>query len=275
MADGARRGNTALIVVLIVIGVLMLCCCSLAAAGALLYPWIGEERGAAGVADMPSGGGVEATREVDRAFRVQGEVVLDVSNQVGDVTIEGADDGQVVVEALVQAYGATTADAERAADEVEVTVEQRGDNRIRVVGRYRQGLEFRGRSPSVRFLIRVPHQTSVVAVCRVGRVDVADIEGSANISSDVGDVIVREFTMRGDTRIEVGVGRILVELPSDAAFVLDAQTNIGDIDTEFDVRGASPERVPPGDRMWGEVGDDPQVKLVLRTNTGDITIAAD
>jgi len=262
---------------LIVIGVLFLCCCSLAVLGAALYPWVTEQRGPAGILELPSGGGVEATRELDRAFQVPDGVVvvLDVRNQVGDIIIEGTDDGQVIVEALVRAYGATTADAERAADEVELEIEQQADNRIRVIGRYRRDLAFQGRSPSVRFMIRLPRDATLQICSGVGRVEVSDVAGSATITSEVGDVIVREFAMDDDTRIEASVGRILVELPADSAFVIDAETQVGDIDTEFEVRGAAPQRLPPGDRLQGEVGNAPQVELVLRTNTGDITIAAD
>jgi hypothetical protein len=274
-SEAPKRRNTGLIVVLIVIAVLLLFCCALAALAALIYPWMSVQRGPASLLDIPRAGGVEATRELDRAFQVSDRVVLDVSNQVGDVIIEGTDDGQVIVEALVRAYGATTTDAERIADEVELTMEQRADDRIRVIGRYRRGLEFQGRSPSVGFMIRVPRDTTVRVSSDVGRVEVTDVDGSAAITSNVGDVIVREFTMRDDTRIEASVGRILVELPADSAFVVDAETNVGDIDTEFEVRGAAPQRVPPGDRLQGEVGDNPQVELRLRTSTGDITIAAD
>lgn len=275
--EAPRRGNTGLIIVLVVIGALLVLCCLLALVAALFIPRTSILRGPVTSVEVPipSGRAVEATRQLAHAFRVEGDVVLDVSNQVGDIIIEGTDDGQVIVEALVRAYGATSADAERAADEVELTIEERGTGRIRAIGRHRQGLEFGGRSPTVRFMIRVPREATVQVSSNVGRVEVTDIVGSATIKSDVGDVVVREFVMRDDTRIETSVGRILVELPDDASFVVDAQTNVGNIDTEFDVRGASERRTPPGDRLQGEVGNAPQNELRLRTNTGDITIATD
>ena len=77
------------------------------------------------------------------------------------------------------------------------------------------------------------------------------------------------------TRASRSAWGILRRLPADSAFTVDAQTNVGDIDTAFDVRGAAEERIPPGDRLQGEVGANPQVELRLRTNTGDITLAAD
>lgn len=273
MTEGtARRRNTALIVVLAVIAALVLCGCALVAVGAWLYPLARTQGGMVGT---PRAGAVEVTRELDRAFQVQGDVVLDVSNEVGDVIIEGTDDGQVVVESLVRAFGATTTDAERIADGVELTIEERAGGRIHVSARLPQGRAFQGRSPTVRFMIRVPRQAEVQVSSNVGRVQVSDLHGAVMIASDVGDAEVRDFAMRGDSRIETSVGRILIELPADSAFIVDAQTDVGDIDTEFDVRGASERRTPPGDRLQGEVGEDPGVELRLRAGTGDITIAAD
>ena len=271
--EAPKRRNTGLIILIAVIAGLLLLCCALLLVAAFLFPRVSSRTGPGGFLSVPgSGGAVEATRELDRAFPVQG---AEVSNQVGDVIIEGTDDGQVVVEALVRGYGATTDQAQRAADDVEVTVEQQGEGRIRAEARTPQGLRFQGRSPTVRFMIRVPREVTLQMSNNVGRIEVTDVVGSAMITSDVGDVVVRRFTMRDDTRIEGNVGRILVELPSNAAFIVDAETNVGDIDTAFDVRGATPERRPPGDRLQGEVGENPQWELRLRTNTGDISIEAD
>lgn len=272
--EAPKRRNTGLIIILVVIAALLVLCCLLALVAAMFIPRVSTWRGPVSSVEIPRVGVNESTRELDRAFQVQGNVVLEVSNEVGDIIIEGTDDGQVIVETLVQAYGATTADAERIADDVDLTIEQDGD-RIRASARNPQGLRLEGRSPSVRFMIRMPREATVQVSSNVGRVAVTDLVGAATIKSDVGDVEVRDFVMRDDTRIETSVGRILVELPDDAAFVVDAQANVGDIDTEFDVRGASARRTPPGDRLQGEVGDAPQMELRLRTNTGDITIAAD
>jgi len=274
--EAPKRRNTGLIILIVVIAGLLLLCCALALVAAFLLPRVSSQTGPGGFLSVPgSGGAVEATRELDRAFQVQGAVVLDVSNQVGDVIIEGTDDGQVVVEALVRGYGATTEEAERASDDVALTIDQRSDGRIRAEARIPQGMRFQGRSPTVRFMIRVPRETTLQVSNNVGRIEVTDVVGSAMIKSDVGDVVVRRFTMRDDTRIEGNVGRILVELPGDSAFIVDAETNVGDIDSEFDVRGAAPERRPPGDRLQGEVGENPQWELRLRTSTGDISIQAD
>jgi len=217
-------------------------------------------------------GGVQATRELDQAFPVEGEVTLDLTNQVGDVFVEGTDDGQVVVEALVTAYGANAADAEAAADRTEVIATQEDAGRIRVIGRYPQSSTFRGRSPNVRFTVRVPRNCAVVVQNNVGRVQVDDIEGTVNARTDVGDVEIRNLIMRGDTQVRVNVGRIVVDLTTEEGFLVNARTNVGDIDSEFQVRGASERRAPPGDELIGEVGDDPQHTLDLQTRTGDISI---
>lgn len=265
-----------LIVALAVIAGLLVLCCLLALVGAIAFSRFRVRDGVIGWPQIPGrNGAVEATRELDRAFPVQGAVVLDVRNPVGDVTIEGTEDAQVVVESLVRAFGASVEEAQRNVDAVDVIIAEEGVGRIRVEARVAQGQRFQGRSPTVRLIIRVPREVSLQVANNVGRVEVTDVVGSATITADVGDVVLRGFTLRDDTRIEVGVGRILVALPADSAFTVDAQTNVGDIDTAFDVRGAAEERIPPGDRLQGEVGANPQVELRLRTNTGDITLAAD
>ena len=181
--------NTGLIVILLVIAALLTCCCALVAAAAISRSLMGREIGSFGLPRVF--GGVQATRELDQAFPVEGEVTLDLTNQVGDVFVEGTDDGQVVVEALVTAYGANAADAEAAADRTEVIATQEDAGRIRVIGRYPQSSTFRGRSPNVRFTVRVPRNCAVVVQNNVGRVQVDDIEGTVNARTDVGDVEIR------------------------------------------------------------------------------------
>ena len=92
-----------LIVALAVIAGLLVLCCLLALVGAIAFSRFRVRDGVIGWPRSRGGTAPSRPRELDRAFPVQGAVVLDVRNPVGDVTIEGTEDAQVVVESLVRA----------------------------------------------------------------------------------------------------------------------------------------------------------------------------
>jgi len=266
-----RRSKTWIIVVVIIVILLVLCGCVAVVAGIAVWsrqryglrPWEGI--------DVPRiGGQTEATRELADAFGVETPVLVEVENNVGSIEIVGTDEQEVVIEVVIRGYGATRAQAEEAADDVEITMEQRDEDHINVIGRT-PSRTFR-KTPTIAFVLHVPRECDLEVTNNVGNVHVEEIDGAANIQVNVGTIDMRGWTMTQDSYFSTDVGKIQVRLWEESAFYLDASANVGDIDTDFDVEGIGDRQLGPGDRLEGAVGEDPYIELKVRVNTGSIKI---
>lgn len=267
-----RKSKTWIIVVVVIAVLLMLCGC-MAVAG---IAWLSGGRG--WPRDRPLTGisfpnlilQAEATRQVDKTLAVDTPVLLEIENDVGDIEIMGTDEDQVRVQAVVRAYGASESRAEDTTRDAEVIIDRRDDDHIYIVGRNPPG-EYR-RSPSVTFTIHVPRECVLEVASNMGNVEVQAVEGSMRIRGNVGTIQVHDWVMIDDSDIATNVGKIKVRLPRWAEFYLDAQTNVGRVQTGFDVEVEHERRLGPGDRLEGTVGEDAEARLILRSNTGDVSI---
>lgn len=231
-----------------------------------------------------------ADTEQQRAV-VTGSTVLEVHNNVGDVTIEPGPDGEVVVNATKKVRGSNRAERERLLAGTEVTVVQQ-DGRMVVTVKQPVSL-LAGRSVSVDLDIRVPRDTGLQIENSVGDVKARSLTGELQVRSGVGDVTLTDMTAQGqlEVRSDVGdirfhgilpfagklsfksnVGKVRLELPTDASFSLDAKTDVGSIDCQFDVSGRRSGEKLVGDELQGMVGAAPQATLSIEVNTGDISI---
>jgi hypothetical protein len=218
----------------------------------------------------PFGAEVEATRSYDKVFSVDEPLVLDVNNDIGAIEIRGGD-AQVRVRATVRAWGSSQEEAEGRAAEVEVDIQQVGDDRVRVAGHVPPTLRV-GHSPTVLLTVQVPRYSRVRVVSNVGEVRIRDIEGALDVQVHVGEIDVRGFSPRHDSALRTDVGRLCVGLPVDSAFHLDAHTSVGAIRSDFALLPHKARWPWVSDRVEGAVGNDPRCRLVLRTNMGEIRI---
>ncbi len=265
------RSKTWIIVVVIIVILLVLCGCVAVVAGIAVWsrqryglrPWEGI--------DVPRIGlQTEATRELDYILDVDTPVLVEVENNVGSIEIVGTDEDEVWVEALVRGYGGSRLQAERVADTLEVTVEQPADDHVYVVGR--SPSKSFGKTPTIAFVLHVPHECNLEVTNNVGNVNVEEIDGAAHIQVNVGSIDIRGWSITQDSYLSTDVGKIQARLWEESAFYLDASANVGDIDTDFDVEGVHDRQLGPGDRLEGAVGEDPYIELKVRVNTGSIKI---
>lgn len=294
-----RRSNTALIIILAAAVLLLLACCCVATVlfarsrfdgpgrfgFDFNFPGTIIERGINVAGDR-----VEEVTTRERTFEnVTTPLTLRVDNKVGRIEVRGADTDTVRISATVKTYGDSQSEASRRQDQVTVNMEQPSNAEVVITATYPNSLS-EGRSPVVDLVIEVPTEADVDLQTDVGEIVVRDLVGAAEIASNVGDVTVRElqgtlqlqtnvgsttvqsFTMEGSSSVTGRVGDVTVELVGDPAFTLDAETNVGDIDSEFDVDGERDNDIGPGDRLEGTVGDNPTMELTLRTNTGSIRL---
>ena len=270
-----KRNATVWIVVAVI--VVLLCCAAVAvaaAAGWLVTTWARET----------------TDTEQQRAV-VTGSIVLEVHNNVGNMTVEPGPDGEVVVNATKKVRGSNQAERERLLADTEVTVAQQ-DGRVIVTVKQPVRL-LSGRSVSVDLDIRVPHNTGLQIEGNVGDVEARSLTGELQVRSGVGDVTLTDITVQGqlEVRLDVGdirfhgilpsagkltfksnVGKVRLELPTDASFSLDAKTDVGSIDCQFDVSDQRSGEKLVGDELQGTVGAAPQATLSIQVNTGDISI---
>ena len=270
-----RRPRRGLLVAVIVAAmVLLLCVCGAVAIGAGVFL---TDRAAQGFSlgnleDMKLPG-IRETVGVRRndVFVVDTPVEVEIENDVGSVEVLGTSGSEVRVEAEIIGYGRSMARAGQIADDIEIRIERVSDSQMRLVARNPRNLPSLS-GAKVSFVVEVPYECALNVTQDVGSVGVQDLQGSVSISLDVGDVDVENLSLDGDSEIKVDVGDIRISLAEGSAFELDASTDVGSIDSDLQVRGGVKDRSVPGEKLSGNVGDDPEHRLELETDTGTITI---
>ncbi|KPU45276.1 hypothetical protein OXPF_11690 [Oxobacter pfennigii] len=125
-------------------------------------------------------------------------------------------------------------------------------------------------------------------VNNVGKIDLNDCWGVINLKAVTGDVTVRKSSLKADSALTSNVGRVLfdgtigtegtykfttnvgmvdVSLPSDTAFEIDAKTNVGNIDCDFDISGTEENMEVKGKVKGGGA------KVIIVNNTGSVNIS--
>ncbi len=141
---------------------------------------------------------------------------------------------------------------------------QTGSGDIRAMG-IRGGLRARTGSGDVR--LRQLDGGPIVVSTGSGEVHMSDIVGALEASTGSGDIRV-EGEPTGPWKIHAGSGDVLLRIPFDVGFQLDAETTSGRIQTD---RPMQHTRSAGRTRVHGTVGDG-SVSLTVRTGSGDIEI---
>ncbi len=109
----------------------------------------------------------------------------------------------------------------------------------------------------------------------VGDIDMKDVRlmEDSQVHAGVGDVSFRGvLTNDGETKMTTDVGSIYISLPKESAFKIDAESEIGSIDIDFELRQRDVESRVVGERVEGEVGNDASAELKLKAGTGEIVV---
>jgi Toastrack DUF4097 len=274
-----KKRNTTVWIVVAVIAVI-LCC-----AGILVVV------AAAGWFAVASSTVLQITSTEQQRMLVTQPTLLEVHNSVGDVIVVPGAEGEVIVGVTKKVIGPNQAARERLMAELNVEVTQQGDRIVVTVSQPpRIGI---GASASVDLEIRTPSNTSLEVETGVGNVEVRRLTGDFQVSSSVGDVILTDVTPQdrlevrsstggvrfrgtlpasGQPTFESSVGDVKLELPADASFYLDAKTDVGSIDCEFQISSQQQREKAIGDELLGTVGTAPQATLFVRASTGSISI---
>lgn len=112
-------------------------------------------------------------------------VTLNVSDDAGDVSVTGADVDTVQVKIVKTAYASSQSRADEEVKDIKYTIEQIG-NTITLHYELLRSLNFNDHVSTVNFIVTVPENTSVEVRANSGDIDVSQVNGIVDLSSDFG-----------------------------------------------------------------------------------------
>jgi len=242
----------------------------------------------------------QAQETVATEVSVDPPAALQVRNPVGTVTVRsGPAEGRVVVEATKEARSMWGRSSERMLEQLDVRVEPKGSNvMVDVRVPEASGTGF-GR---VNLVITVPTDTDVEVVNETGHVTILGIEGDIRVQSETGSVRMEDVTVVASCDVMNATGSISFEgrlpdpgsldeplevllrtetgdidfsVPSDSQFTLDAESETGNVRSEFELQDlqSGRHRGEVGRWLKGGVNREPNGRtVVLRTETGDVSV---
>lgn len=239
----------------------------------------------------------------ERALTVSGPVELSVRTGSGDIRIRTGNGNRVQINGRVSAGHSWDA-AESAAERVRRVeaappIEQDG-NVIRIGETHGDN---RYRNVSISYEIVVPPNTSITSNTGSGdqtigavsgavraRTGSGDIEiertgGSLDAQTGSGDIRVASVggairaqtgsgsvevtqAVKGDVHVQTGSGRVMIDLPPDASYTLDARTGSGDISTAHPITVSGRLR---RNHVQGTVGSGGN-QVRIQTGSGSVDI---
>jgi len=261
----------------LVVGCLGLCCLC------CVLPIAAVAVGAATLSSIMESATVTATQTFDVP---EGEpVTLIVDNPVGDITVRQGASDQVEVTYTKKVYGLSQSSAERRLDDLQLSITQPEDSTIRVVAENVDKIdelsEVLSIGSQIRLTITVPEHVVLDISTNVSDITVEDVRADTlHLETNTGDITFDgSLTGAGDqrpSRIVTNVGEITVSLPRDAAVVLSARTDVGDVTVSdlFDrVERTNSPRDDVSDEWIGTLGPEgDRPTLDVETNTGEIRI---
>lgn len=248
----------------------------------------------------------EAVDKVARSFDVPAAPKVVVETFNGPIRLERGNSSKVEVEVVKTAGGADEAAAQAALAGIDVQITREGDT-IRVVARRPAGVSMINLRAAVT--MRVPAATGASLETSNGEVKVQGVEGpikahshngaielkgatgaldlrttNGRVACEATDAVVTAETSNGaidfrgtlaagGSTFETANGAVRVKLPADASFALDAKTSNGKVEApDFGLR---PGKGPRSKHLVATVGEDPKVRLKIRTSNGGVKVEED
>jgi len=219
---------------------------------------------------MDEDAGESHDETVEKRFVVEGMPRLRVRNVSGETNIHVGDAGQVQVVARKRVKGGSADRAKRLLENVEVRIEQRGNDIFvepHLYEQERSWLEmFRGKRFRVDFDITVPRECAVDAQTVSGDMEVQGTRGPMRVESVSGDVSIGDA--QGPMRVKSVSGDVEV---TDYVGILEGSAVSGDVSIRGRVRSCELHTVS-GD-ISVDLDPDPSGRESrLKTISGDVEI---
>ena len=228
---------------------------------------------------------------------------IEIVNLFGDVEVRPFNGNRALLNVKKSVRASSGDEAERLANDFTFSITNEG-NKYRIASSQDRILRSRQRYKS-SLTVRVPKRSSLRISNRNGRIEVADLAGSQDVSNRFGSVELRNITgnvkvsdsfgriqienIQGDVTAEgrngdlflsfdkppqrdvqltTNFGNVTVELPANSSFRLDAHTQFGRIDSNFQGIETSRSDFSRGSAQ-GQIGErGPEVKVL--TSKGNI-----
>jgi DUF4097 and DUF4098 domain-containing protein YvlB len=205
---------------------------------------------------------------VEKTFTVDGMPRLHVQNVSGETAIRVGEPGQVRVVARKRVKGGSADRAKRLLENVEVRIEQKGNDIFVEPHLYEQERTwldlFRGKRFRVDFEITVPRETAVNAQTVSGDLDLNGTRGPARVESVSGDVNIAD--LQGPMRIKSVSGDVQC---TDYVGAVEGSSVSGDVDIRGRVRACELHTVS-GDISVDLDPDGRESRL--KTISGDVEV---
>jgi Putative adhesin len=207
---------------------------------------------------------------IEKMFTVDGMPRLRVQNVSGEIAIRVGESGQVRVVAHKRVKGGSADRAKRLLENVEVRIEQKGNDIFVEPHLYEQERTwldlFRGKRFRVDFEITVPRETAVNAQTVSGDLDLNGTRGPARVESVSGDVNIAD--VQGPMRLKSVSGDVQC---TDYVGAVEGSSVSGDVDIRGRVRACELHTVS------GDISVDlePEAggrECRLKTISGDVEV---
>jgi hypothetical protein len=147
---------------------------------------------------------------------------LYLQNNVGVITVTGADVADCNVTATITARAMTMEKAEKLAGEVRIKLEP-SDNKLYI------RVEKSNSSITIDFNITVPRKTALQLATNIGEIKIANIAKPIKAEANIGAVSCKEITEDIDIQTNIGEINVLYSKTAPSACNANIKTNIGEI----------------------------------------------
>ena len=150
---------------------------------------------------------ISSTLEESKTLKVDANkpLLLNVTDDAGNVTITGGDVNTVQVKVVKTAYDSTQARADAEVKGIKYTIEQTGST-ITLKYELPKSMNFNNNINTVDFIVTVPNETTVDVNGSMGEVNVAGTKGNVDIKNSFGDVTLENI--EGALTIQTNSGEV-------------------------------------------------------------------
>lgn len=239
-------------------------------------------------------GVADATVTEQKAVPVSGTATLDISNQVGSVTIQPSTDGSLSYTAVKHGWSVTSATAQSEADRMKVTVNTNGNN-VTIKGEQAAGLlRFNiGNQNTIDLTVNVPSGSIVKVIINAGKATATSPDGALNITANAGSIEVSGAKLNGPLALQANAGEVkfsgslaasggtvqanagsvTMSLDPTAKYNFNVKSDVGSVESNFSVPNGV-QRAGTGATLIGDTdsGSGTPIPLKVTANAGSVKV---
>ncbi len=215
-------------------------------------------------------------------------ITIDVSNNMGDITLEhGSQEDEVVIQAVKTGYGLTKGAAQDRLDHVTVNTTQPDDTTVKIeIQNDQKDSGIKLGTSSVKLTISVPEKVNLIVNTGTGSIRISGLKvQSLDLESTLGLIEFRGALPTDPAAlldVRTMTGEIRMHLPRVVRVQIDAETSVGDVTVsptfaKVDQTSGTTNPDSAGHTWIGTLGEGSGTypTLKLRTKLGEIVVDVD